>query len=114
MSQPQQVGTDSAPISTSPFAGHPAPAIKYWSCSHEELIELQIEAWALGGACAEADGPRALRELMAVEQRAEIACEEALQIYVPMDLARFHDVFTLAWVGGYCAARDPNAGYRPR
>lgn len=112
MSQPQQLGTDSTPASAS--AGQSVPAAKYWSCSHEELIELQIEAWALGSACAQADSSRALRDLMAVEQRAEIACEDALLIYVPMDLARFHDVFTLAWVGGYCAAREPGAGYGPR
>lgn len=111
MSQPQQVGTDSTLASAS--AGKSVPAAKYWSCSHEELIELQIEAWALGSACARTDGLRALSDLMAVEQRAEIACEDALLIYVPLDLARFHDVFTLAWVGGYCAARDPGAGHRP-
>lgn len=111
MSQPQQVGTDSTPASAS--VGQSVPAAKYWSCSHEELIELQIEAWALGSACARAAGLRALRDLMAVEQRAEIACEESLLIYVPLDLSRFHDVFTLAWVGGYCAARDPAAGNRP-
>lgn len=107
MSQPQHVGTDPAP--TSSGAGQSAPAARYWSCSHEELIELQIEAWALGGARARSDGPRVLRDLPAIEQRAKIACDEILLLYVPLDLARFCDVFTLAWVGGYCAARGADA-----
>lgn len=112
MSQPPHMGTNSVPASA--ISGQSAPAVRYWSSSHEELIELQIEAWALGSACARADGPRVLRVLTAIEQRAEIACEEALLSYVPLDLARFHDVFTLAWVGGYCAARESDVGYGTR
>ena len=112
MSQPQHGGTESAPASA--ISDQSAAAARYWSCSHEELIELQIEAWTLGGACAKSDGQRALRDLLAIEQRAEVACEESLVLYVPLDLARFHDVFTLAWVGGYCASRGPDAGYGTR
>lgn len=103
MSQSQDAGTDSA--SGPPISSPSVPDPKYWSCSHEELIELQIEAWALGAGCAKAEGSRVLRDLVAIEQRAEAACDEALLIYVPLELARFHDVFTLAWVGGYCASR---------
>ncbi|HEX6800364.1 MAG TPA: hypothetical protein VF116_21815 [Ktedonobacterales bacterium] len=104
MSQSQDAGTD--PASDPPVSSPPVPDPKYWSCSHEELIALQIEAWALGAGCAKADGSRVLRDLMAIEQRAETACDEALLIYVPLELARFRDVFTLAWVGGYCASRS--------
>lgn len=112
MSQSQGVGRDPAPDSV--VSSSSVPAAKYCSCSHEELIELQIEAWALGSGCAKADGPRALRDLVAIEQRAEVACDEALLIYVPIEFARFHDVFTLAWVGGYCAARGADGVQRAR
>lgn len=105
-SQSQPMQADSGLVSMT--GGPPARTVRYWSCSHEELITLQIEAWELGGAGARADGPRVLRELTAIEQRAERACEAALLIYVPLDLARFRDVFTLAWVGGYYAARGPD------
>ncbi|MFI5271883.1 MAG: hypothetical protein ACHQ4H_02465 [Ktedonobacterales bacterium] len=101
MSQSQQSGSGATP---SPQLAD-AATIRYLGYSHEELIEVQIEAWALGGACAQRDGPRASRELAAVEQRAELACEETLENCVPMDLTRFHDVFTLAWVAGYCVVR---------
>jgi hypothetical protein len=114
MSQQQHTGSD--PGLASAITGQPAsaPAQKYSSCSYEELIALEMEAWALGSACAIADGARALRDLAAIEQAAEVACDEALRIYVPLDLARFHDVFTLAWIGGYCAARGSDAAYGAR
>ena len=104
MSQSQDAGTD--PACDAPVSSPSVSAPRYWSCSHEELIALQIEAWALGAGCAKADGSRALRDLVVIEQRAEAACDEALLIYVPLELARFRDVFTLAWVGGYCASRS--------
>lgn len=103
MSHSQDTRKDSAPDPAAP--GSPAPVPKYCSCSHEELIALQIEAWAQGAACAKTDSSHALRDFATIEQRAEAACDEALQQYVPLELARFRDVFTLAWVGGYCAAR---------
>lgn len=109
MSQSPQTPTDTS--SAKAIDGQPALVARYWSCSHEELIELQIVAWGLGGDGAKADGDGVLRDLMAIEQRAERACEEALRIYVPLDLARFRDIFTLAWVGGYCATRGPAVGY---
>ena len=79
-------------------------SVRYISCSQEEMVQVEIEAWASGADQAHSDGARALRELAAIEQRAELACEEALETYIPLDLARFHDVFTLAWIAGYWAA----------
>jgi hypothetical protein len=84
-------------------------AVRYISCSQEEMVQIEIEAWSSGADHAHNDGVRALRELAAIEQRAELACEEALETYVPIDLARFHDVFTLAWIAGYWTARGPGS-----
>ena len=102
-SQVPRSGTD-APLAQEAAVG----AIgRYISCSQEEMVQIEIEAWGSGADCARGHGTRALRELAAIEQRAELACEEALESCIPLDLARFHDVFTLAWIAGYCSARDP-------
>ncbi len=73
----------------------------YTSCSSEELITVEMDAWKRGYSQAIADGPAAMRVLADVLRASEAACDEALLIYVPMDLARFRDVFMRAWSCGY-------------
>ncbi len=73
----------------------------YVGCSHEELIAIEMDAWKRGYERAVADGPAAMRDLAAVEAAGETACDDALRTYVPMELGRFRDVFTLAWCAGY-------------
>lgn len=102
MSHTPNSGSDAA--SSGRVAG---ASVQYISCSQEEMVQIEIEAWTSGAEQARIEGTRALRELTAIEQRAELACEEALEIYIPLDMARFHDVFTLAWIAGYWAARGP-------
>jgi hypothetical protein len=44
-----------------------------------------------------------MNSLAAVEHASEAACGQALLVYVPMDLGRFRDIFSLAWCTGYWA-----------
>ena len=73
----------------------------YVGCSHEELIAIEMDAWKRGYKRADTDGPAAMRDLAVVAAASEAACDDALQVYVPMELGRFRDVFTLAWCAGY-------------
>lgn len=73
----------------------------YTTCSTEELITVEMDAWKRGYSRAVADGPAAMRVLADVLRASETACDEALLIYVPMDLARFRDIFMRAWSCGY-------------
>ena len=74
------------------------------SCSHEELVELELEALRQGSECAYADGAGMLRDTQAVMQAAREACELALaEQYIPLDQPKFREVFTLAWCAGYRA-----------
>ena len=77
----------------------------YIACTREDLVDLAIEAWDLGYKAADADGARAALDLAQIEERGKAACDAALADYVPLDMPRFCDVFTLAWVGGYSARR---------
>ena len=73
----------------------------YIACGIEDLISVEMVAWKRGYDRACADGPAVLDDTAAVERAAQAACEEALEIYVPLDQARFCDVFVRAWCGGY-------------
>ena len=75
----------------------------YLACSPEELLGVEIQAWTQGCDRAGLDIPAKLKSIQAVEQAAEKACDEALHIYIPMDVDRFRDVFPRAWSAGYCS-----------
>jgi hypothetical protein len=81
---------------------HLAPEEIYISSSNADLIAVGMDAWKRGYDQAVEDGPAALRDLAEVERAGEEACDEALQVYIPMDLGRFRETYTLAWCGGYC------------
>ena len=74
----------------------------YISCCDEDLIAVEMDAWKRGYDRAAAEGPAATSDIAAIERAGDAACDEALQVYVAMDLARFRDVFIRAWCGGYC------------
>lgn len=78
----------------------------YISSGVEGLIAVQMDAWKRGYECAGADGPAAIRDIAALQRAAEDACDEALLVYVPMDLARFRDIYMIAWCAGYCTRRQ--------
>lgn len=73
----------------------------YIACGVEDLISVEMDAWKRGYDRAEADGLAALQDMAAVERAAQAACDVALEVYVPLDQARFCDVFVRAWCGGY-------------
>ena len=74
----------------------------YISCCVEDLIGVEMDAWKRGYDQAHSDGLATLRDIEAIEHAAENALDEALLVYVPLDLTRFRDVFIRAWCGGYC------------
>jgi hypothetical protein len=89
---------------------HPTSGIQamhheiFIGCSHEDLVAVdEMEAWKRGYEGGVADGPEAMKSLAAVEHASEAACGQALLVYVPMDLGRFRDIFSLAWCTGYWA-----------
>jgi hypothetical protein len=75
----------------------------YLACSPEDLIAVEMDAWACGfrdaGTVSASPEPGGMRS---IEQTAELVCEQALQTYIPLDLDRFRDVFVRAWCAGYC------------
>ncbi len=73
----------------------------YLSCLAEDLLLVEIEAWERGFNQADTDSNAALTDIQAIEQLAEHICDHCLEIYVPLDLARFREVFTSAWCSGY-------------
>lgn len=81
-----------------------AVAPKFISCCREELVEVELEALQQGREQARADGAQALRDMRAISEAANAACDRALaERYVALDEATFRDVFTLAWCAGYHA-----------
>jgi hypothetical protein len=74
----------------------------YLSCCTEDLIAVEMEAWRCGYQAAEADAPATLQRVAAMAEAGEYACNQALLLYVPLDVDRFADVFVRAWCGGYC------------
>jgi hypothetical protein len=75
----------------------------YLACTAEDLIKVEMDAWALGCDRATAAVEPALDNMTEIVQASERACDEALaMIYVPLDVQRFRDVFTRAWCAGYC------------
>jgi hypothetical protein len=94
------VPTDSARL-----VGAVEKEVTYIACSREDLVDVAIDAWDRGFEAADADGAQAATDMAQIETRAREACDAALADYVPLDMPRFCDVFTLAWVGGYRARR---------
>jgi hypothetical protein len=92
---------------TNEYTYHPAleegGQIIYLSCSPEDLIAVEIDAWTCGfSEAGKVETPQEPGSMRLVEQAAEQVCDQALQIYIPLDLDRFRDVFTRAWCAGYC------------
>jgi hypothetical protein len=77
----------------------------YLACSPEDLIAVEMDAWTR--AFSEASMVETILDpasMPLIEQEAEKACDQALKVYMPLDLDRFRDVFTRAWCAGYCTA----------
>ena len=86
----------------------------YLSCCTEDLITIEMEAWRRGYQAAETDAPATLPSVKAVAEAGECACNQALLLYVPLDVDRFADVFIRAWCGGYCTrARELSSHATP-
>jgi hypothetical protein len=93
--QPAQTHSDLPPSGTVPI---------FIGCRLEELVELELDGLEQGRERARADGVRALRDMQAISRAAATACDRALAgRYVPLDEAKFCEVFTLAWCAGYHA-----------
>jgi hypothetical protein len=86
---------------------HPSPEaggrLIYLACSPEDLIAVEMDAWNSGfseaGKIETSPEPGSMTH---IERAAETACDQALRIYIPLNLDRFRDVFTRAWCAGYC------------
>jgi hypothetical protein len=95
------------------YSFHPAHTeegqLIYLSCSPEDLIAVEMDAWTRGFSEADlvetSPGPASMP---LIEQAAERVCDQALELYIPLDLARFRDVFTRAWCAGYCTSLRRN------
>jgi hypothetical protein len=74
----------------------------YLACTPEDLIRVEMDAWGLGNDWAAAETSPVLSSIAAILEASERACDDALEICVPLDLDRFRDVFTRAWSAGYC------------
>jgi hypothetical protein len=62
-----------------------------------------MDAWTRGFTEAgKVESPQEPDSMRLIEQAAEQVCAQALQIYIPLDLDRFRDVFIRAWCAGYC------------
>lgn len=85
------------PVTNGPAGGQQI----YIACAVEDLIGVEMDAWKRGYDRAREEGPAASRDIMVVERIANDGCDEALKVYVPLDLTRFCDVFVRAWCGGY-------------
>lgn len=94
------------------LAGRAAPdvtssdvGLQFISCCPEELVDVALEGRRQGREQAKAAGASALRDMCAIIEAASAACDRALvEQYLPLDEARFRDVFTLAWCAGYWSA----------
>ena len=75
----------------------------YLACTAEDLIWVEIHGWELGSGRAVVHAKPVLESMRAIQAASELACDEALEMYVPMDVDRFRDVFTRAWCAGYCS-----------
>jgi hypothetical protein len=94
------------------YIPEPVAPLIYLSCSAEDLILVEMEAWDRGFKQVTIDTKAALEDIVAIENVAEQACDQSLVVYVPLDLYRFRDVFTRAWCAGYCtgAGRKRQSG----
>lgn len=75
----------------------------YLGCTRDDLVEVEIVAWTSGCEAAKSAGATTLPDLAILDRHAQAAVEEALSHYIPLDLARFRDVYALAWLAGYRA-----------
>jgi hypothetical protein len=77
--------------------------IIYLSCSPEDLIAVEMDAWTCGfGEAVKVEASAVPDNMSHIQQAGEQVCEQALRIYIPLDVDRFRDVFTRAWCAGYC------------
>jgi hypothetical protein len=75
----------------------------YLACSPEDLIAVEMDAWARGfSEAGRIETVLDTANMSLIEQEAETACVQALKVIIPLDLDRFRDVFTRAWCAGYC------------
>jgi hypothetical protein len=89
------------------YTYHPAleegSQIIYLSCSPEDLIAVEMDAWTCGfREAGKIETSQEPDNMILIQQASEKVCDQALQIYIPLDLDRFRDVFTRAWCAGYC------------
>lgn len=71
----------------------------YIGSGSEALVELEMAAWEQG---YQAVDELRLETMEEIQCAARAACDEALERYIPLDEARFCDIYTLAWSAGYC------------
>jgi hypothetical protein len=90
------------PSSSAPASEAQPPV--YIGAAEHELIELELAAWDAGYRQAVAQGAEARRDLAAIQELARAACEDALQVYVPLDLSAFCRTYSRGWAMGYYAA----------
>jgi hypothetical protein len=83
----------------------------YLACTDEDLVSVEMYAWKLGSDRARADSLAVVPSITAIQEASERACDEALVIYIPLDLDRFRDVFTRAWCAGYCSRIGLHVSY---
>jgi hypothetical protein len=83
-----------------------APTSIYLACTAEDLIRVEMDAWVLGGDRASVDATAALASIAAIQEASEQACDAVLEMYIPLDVDRFRDVFTRAWCAGYCSRQS--------
>ncbi|HEX8036434.1 MAG TPA: hypothetical protein VF510_21435 [Ktedonobacterales bacterium] len=79
------------------------------SCCDEELVEVELEALRQGANQARKDGTTHLTTMATVRYAAAVACDRALEVqYLPLDEAKFHEVFIRAWSAGYLSETRRN------
>ena len=71
-------------------------------------MDVLAEALRRGGQQAREDHVRAT-DTETILCAAEVACDEALRTFVPLNERAFREVFTLAWSAGYRAECAPDA-----
>lgn len=83
--------------------------LKPISCCDEELVEVELVALRQGANQARNDGTTHLTTMAAMGKAAAVACDRALEVqYLPLDEAKFREVFIRAWSAGYLSETRPN------
>jgi|SwirhisoilCB3_FD_contig_31_16731146_length_332_multi_2_in_0_out_0_1 hypothetical protein len=71
----------------------------YIGSGSEALVELEMAAWEQGYHAVKEPCLETMEE---IQRAARVACDDALDRYIPLDEARFCDIYILAWSAGYC------------